>query len=37
MGYRARRLAEERYNSQLFANSLLKIIDRVLGESSSET
>ncbi len=36
MGYRARRLAEERYNSQMFANSLLKIIDRVLGKSSSE-
>ena len=35
MGYRARRFAEERCNSRLFANSLLKIIDRVLGESSS--
>jgi glycosyltransferase involved in cell wall biosynthesis len=35
MGYRARRFAEDRCNSKLFAESLLKIIDRVLEENSS--
>ena len=35
MGYRARCFAEERYNSELFAESLLKIIDRVLEENVS--
>jgi glycosyltransferase involved in cell wall biosynthesis len=36
MGYRARRFAEERCNSRLFAESLLKIIDRVLEDSPSD-
>ena len=34
MGYRARRLAETRRNSRLFAKALLGIIDRVLGGGS---
>jgi hypothetical protein len=37
MGYRARRLAETRRNSRLFAESLLGIIDRVLGGGSPVT
>ena len=34
MGYRARKFAEERCNSQLFAKSLLKIVDRVLEDTT---